>query len=111
MRVLVIPMRHLGKARPKREIETAEPARGDLIVGEEKSDTFSRYSNIARFQLSGASDQQPLPPLHNAALSWLGPNGFVLTGIDLVDGVTYTQPWWRREYGKSKTRVTGYGSD
>lgn len=70
--------------------------RGDLLVQQERTETFGRYSNVARFATAGAADQQPLPQLHDAAMSWMGPNGFVLSGIELIDGVTYGQSWWCR---------------
>ncbi|SMG61531.1 hypothetical protein SAMN06265784_1234 [Paraburkholderia susongensis] len=96
MHILATPMRQQGRAIPKRDVEAAPPVRGDLLVTQEKSETFGRYSTVARFQTSGAAEQQPLPPLHDADLSWMGTNGFVLTGIEVVGGVTYAQSWWCR---------------
>jgi hypothetical protein len=60
------------------------------------SDEFDRYSNIAQFHLTGADEVQPLPVLHDATLSWMGPNGFVLTGFEVINGVTYGQSLWCR---------------
>jgi ABC-type transport system involved in cytochrome c biogenesis permease subunit len=34
--------------------------------------------------------------LHDATLSWMGPNGFVLTGFQIINGVAYAQSWWYR---------------
>jgi hypothetical protein len=39
---------------------------------------------------------KPLPPLHEAALSWMGPNGFVISGVEIIDGVAFAQSWWCR---------------
>lgn len=69
---------------------------GDLLVVQEKSAALNRYSNIARFQITTVSEPQPIPPLHDAVLSWMGPNGFVLSGIEFVDGIAYAQSWWCR---------------
>ena len=96
MLVLATPMRNCGKALSQIAIHSAVPVRGDLIVVQEKSEAFGRYSNVARFHMAGSSDPQPMPPLHDAVLSWMGPNGFVLTGIEDIDGVTYAQSWWCR---------------
>lgn len=96
MLIAATPMRHYGRPVSKKELESATPARGDLIIGQEKSTVFGRHSDVAGCHTSGATDKQPLPPLHDAALSWMGPNGFVLTGIEVVDGVTYGQSWWCR---------------
>jgi hypothetical protein len=87
-------MRQRGKARPKQEIERAEPVHGDLLVSQQKSEIFGRYANIASFQRTGAADAELLQPLHDVVLSWMGPLGFVLTGIEVIDGVSYSQSWW-----------------
>jgi hypothetical protein len=89
-------MRRRGKALDQRDVQAAEPVHGDLIVGQQKSELLNRYANVASFHVSGAADPQPLPPLQDAVLSWMGPNGFVLSGVELVDGVAYAQSWWCR---------------
>ncbi|MEZ2310862.1 hypothetical protein AB6809_29880 [Paraburkholderia sp. RCC_158] len=96
MLISATPRRHRGKTRSQSEIERDTPVHGDLIVSQEKSEVFGRYSNVARFQLAGGADKDPLPPLHDVVLSWMGPIGFVLTGIEVIDGVTYAQSWWCR---------------
>lgn len=88
--------RHRGKARPQSEIERDAPVRGDLVVTQERSEIFGRYTNVARFQLAGGADKDPLPPLYDAVLSWMGPLGFVLSGVEVVDGTAYSQSWWCR---------------
>jgi hypothetical protein len=89
-------MRMRGKAQDHADVQRAPGVRGDMVVGQEKSSALNRYTNIARFQTGGAADPQPLPPLHDAALSWMGPLGFVLTGVEFVDGTAYAQSWWCR---------------
>jgi hypothetical protein len=96
MFVLATPMRRRGKALSQRDIQAAEPARGNLLVGQHNSELLNRHANIASFQVSGPNDPQPLPSLHDAVLSWMAPNGFVLSGVELVDGVAYAQSWWCR---------------
>lgn len=96
MRIKATPMRTRGVTRPQREVEQDAPITGDLNVSQQKSETFNRYSNVAAFHKAGASDAEPLPPLHDVVLSWMGPNGFVLTGIEVIGGVTYAQSWWCR---------------
>jgi len=96
MLMKVTARRHRGKALSPQQVQTTEPVYGDMVVVQGMSDQFNRYSNIARFQVSGANDVQPLPELHDATLSWMGPNGFVLTGFEVVAGVAYAQSWWCR---------------
>jgi hypothetical protein len=103
----VTPRRHRGKALSQHDVQTAEPVYGDMVVVQAKSDEFNRYSSIARFQRSGANDVQPLPELHDATLSWMGPNGFVLTGFEVIDGVTYAQSWWCRSKSVDVTPSLG----
>ncbi|WP_429574288.1 hypothetical protein [Paraburkholderia sp. UCT70] len=89
-------MRQRGKDRRKRDIEAAEPVSGDVTINHEQSAQYKRTSKVASFQQSGAADAQPLPPLHDVELSWMGPNGFVLTGIEFIGDVAYAQSWWCR---------------
>jgi hypothetical protein len=96
MLVDVSPMRERGKALPQHAVQSGPAVHGDLVIGQEKSSALNRYTNIARFQTAGATDPQPLPSLHDAALSWMGPLGFVLTGVEFVDGTAYSQSWWCR---------------
>ncbi|SAL05469.1 hypothetical protein AWB81_07174 [Caballeronia arationis] len=96
MQAEVKPMRERGGALDHVDVQKAPGIYGDLLVVQEKSSALNRYSNIARFQITAVSEPQPIPPLHDAVLSWMGPNGFVLTGIEFADGIAYAQSWWCR---------------
>ncbi|WP_233854214.1 hypothetical protein [Paraburkholderia sp. HD33-4] len=96
MNVQVVPMRERGKPRPKRDIEAAIPVRGDMTISQQQSEQYGRMTKVASFQQSGAADAQPLPPLHDVEVSWMGPLGFVLTGIEFIGDVAYGQSWWCR---------------
>ncbi|KPW22039.1 hypothetical protein ALO83_102881 [Pseudomonas cannabina pv. alisalensis] len=37
-----------------------------------------------------------LPDLLDVTLATMAPNGFVLSGIEYVDGCAYAQSWWCR---------------
>jgi hypothetical protein len=52
-------------------------------------------------QRAGTAAPELLPPLHDAVLSWMGPHGFVLTGIEILNGVTNPQSWWCRPLNRS----------
>jgi hypothetical protein len=56
-------MRECGKALEHFEVQKAPGVHGDMIVVQENSAALNRYSNIARFQVSGVNDPQPMPPL------------------------------------------------
>lgn len=42
-------------------------------------------------------DPDPLPPLLDATLAGMAVTGFVLSGIEYIDGCAYAQSWWCRE--------------
>jgi hypothetical protein len=96
MRVRATPKRDRGRARSDREMQTAQSVAGDLIIVQQQSQLLGRFSSVASFHKTGPRDIDPLPPLHDVVLSWMGPNGFVLSGIEEIDGVTYAQSWWCR---------------
>lgn len=87
-------MRERGKDRHKRDIEAAEPVCGDVTINHEQSAQYKRTSKVASFQQSGSADAQPLPPLQDVELSWMGPNGFVLTDIEFIGDIAYARSWW-----------------
>jgi len=93
MLVYVTPRLRRGKVLSPKDVQSAEPVHGDMVVVQVMSDQFNRYSNIAQFHITGVNELQPLPPLHDATLSWMGPNGFVLTGFAVIEGVAYAQSW------------------
>jgi hypothetical protein len=64
-------MRDRGKTRDKRDIEKDIPVQGDLVIAHANSEIYGRMTRIAQFHLSGAADQPPLPPLHDAEISWM----------------------------------------
>lgn len=92
----VTPRFRRGKALSHQEVQASESATGDMVVVQEISTYLNRHSSIARFQIAARNEEQPLPELHDATLSWMGPNGFVLTGFEIVAGIAYAQSWWCR---------------
>jgi hypothetical protein len=93
LQIHATPMRERAKVLDHSDVQKAPGVRGDMVIAQEKSSALNRYSNIARFQTSGVNDPQPLPPLHDAVLSWMGPNGFVISGVEFIDGVAFAQSW------------------
>ena len=91
MIVLATPMRERGWARAQRDIQTSAPVQGDLIVAQSKPAIFGRYSNGASFHRASNNEALLLPALHDAVLTAMGTNGFVLTGVEVVEGLAYAQ--------------------
>lgn len=97
MFILAPPTRQeRGKLRPKRDAEAAEAVRGDLTISLHDLSNNGRMTKVAVLHRADAADAPLSPPLHHVELSWMGANGFVLTGIEFVEDVAYGQSWWCR---------------
>jgi len=92
----VTPRFRLGRALSPQEVQSAPSATGDMVVVSEMSNYLNRTTSVARFQIAEKNERQPFHELHDVALSWMGPNGFVLTGFEIVSGIAYMQSWWCR---------------
>jgi len=96
MHMLVTPMRHKGMPLTPQERRRYSAITGDVRVNTEVSDELGRSSNIARLYKGMPLEPSPLPPLLDATLSGMAPTGFVLNGIEYIDGCAYAQSWWCR---------------
>jgi len=96
MHMLITPMRCKGVALDSQERRRFPAIRGDVLVTPEKSDKLGRSSNVARISIGWPMESEPLPRLLDATLSGMAPTGFVLSGIEYVDGCAYAQSWWCR---------------
>ncbi|WP_116826406.1 hypothetical protein [Pseudomonas syringae] len=96
MQVLVIPMRRKGVALEPRERERYEAIKGNVIVRSTHCEYLGRHSNIAWLEAGMPKEEQRLPQLLDVALTTMAHNGFVLSGIEYIDGCAYAQSWWCR---------------
>ncbi|VVN93329.1 hypothetical protein [Pseudomonas fluorescens] len=96
MLVLVTPMRRFGVALDKQERRRFQSIRGDVLVAAEVSTELGRSSNVARVAPSMPLAPEALPRLLDATLAGMAPTGFVLSGIEYIDGCAYAQSWWCR---------------
>jgi hypothetical protein len=71
--------------------------RGNVMVSSTVSNDLGRATNVARVEVGLPKDPDPLPPLLDAALAGMAVTGFVLSGIEYIDGCAYAQSWWCRE--------------
>jgi hypothetical protein len=102
MRLRVVLTRQRGVARSQRDLARAEGVVGELLVGERQDPVLRRTTRVAT--LTGFGDAKPsdlLPPLFDATVVWIAPQGLVLSGIEriAVDGgceVELAQAWWAR---------------
>jgi len=87
-------MRTRGKARPQNDVRQDTPVIGNVVVGSHDSTELGRMSDTATIHTSGGPE--PLPPLYDARLAWMGPMGAVLSGLEIINGIAYAQSWWIR---------------
>lgn len=96
MHVLVTPMRLRGVALDAKARGRYPAIRGNVMVNSAVSSDLGRSTNIARVQVGLPLDPEPLPQLLDATLAGMAVTGFVLSGIEYIDGCAYAQSWWCR---------------
>jgi len=96
MHVLVTPMRLRGVALDAKARRRYPAISGNVMVNSTVSEILGRTTNIARVEVGMPLDPEPLPPLLDATLAGMAVTGFVLSGIEYVEGCAYAQPWWCR---------------
>ncbi|WP_339477393.1 hypothetical protein [Pseudomonas fluorescens] len=96
MHVLVTPMRLRGVALDAKERRRYPAIRGNVMVNSIVCHELGRAANVARVEVGMPLDPDPLPPLLDAKLAGMAVTGFVLSGIEYIDGCAYAQSWWCR---------------
>jgi len=96
MHLLVTPMRIRGVALDTKARGRYPAIRGNVMVNSAVSSDLGRSTNIARVQVGLPLDPDPLPQLLDATLAGMAVTGFVLSGIEYIDGCAYAQSWWCR---------------
>lgn len=96
MRVLVTPMRLRGVALDPKARRRYPAIRGNVMVNSTDCHELGRAANVARVEVGMPLDPDPLPPLLDATLAGMAVTGFVLSGIEYIDGCAYAQSWWCR---------------
>jgi hypothetical protein len=67
------------------------------MVSSSVCQALGRATNVARVVVGMPLDPDPLPALLDATLAGMAATGFVLSGIEFIDGCAYAQSWWCRE--------------
>lgn len=99
MRCQVTRRMRLGKPIEAAEIRGLPAAVGDLRINEQMCQALGRNSKTASVKGVNSIGSGELPLLHEAVLSWMAPNGFVLSGLEEEGGCLYAQSWWCRNVG------------
>lgn len=96
MHMLVTPMRRQGVALNPQERRRYPAISGNVMVNSKNSIELGRSANVARVEIGMPIDPDPLPKLLDATLAGMAVTGFVLSGIEYVEGCAYAQSWWCR---------------
>lgn len=96
MHMLVTPMRRFGVALDSKERRRNPAIKGNVMVNSEICSELGRSTNVARVAVGLPLDPEPLPRLLDATLAGMAVTGFVLSGIEYIDGCAYAQSWWCR---------------
>ncbi|WP_025131246.1 hypothetical protein [Pseudomonas sp. PH1b] len=97
MQMLVTPMRREGIALNPDERRRYRAIKADVRVRAEIDPELGSSTTVARLLGVMPLDPEHLPQLRDASLSSMAPTGFVLSGIEYIDGCAYAQSWWCRE--------------
>lgn len=96
MHMLITLMRRQGNALTPKERRAYPPIRGNVMVNSENNAELGRSANVARVDVGMPLEEVPLPRLLDATLTGMAVTGFVLSGIEYVEGCAYAQSWWCR---------------
>ncbi|WP_085649244.1 MULTISPECIES: hypothetical protein [unclassified Pseudomonas] len=96
MHVLITPMRLRGVAFDSKERRRYPAIWGNVMVNSTDCRELGRSANVARVVVGMPLDPDPLPPLLDATLAGMAVTGFVLSGIEYIEGCAYAQSWWCR---------------
>jgi len=97
MHMLVTPLRLRGVPLTPKERRQYPAIRCNIMVNSTMCDVMGRASNHARAEVGMPLDPDPLPPLFDASLAGMSVTGFVISGIEIIDGCAYAQSWWCRQ--------------
>ncbi|MDU9408264.1 hypothetical protein RTH74_11705 [Pseudomonas sp. zfem001] len=82
---------HLGKKRPRRDVQSSQRLRADIIVCLDPSGPSGGPCLCAC--VGGGHMQDPIPRLYNVQLEGMATLGMVLTGVEVIDGQVFHQAW------------------
>ena len=94
MHLLIRQMSRRGAALPWNEIHAIAPLEGDIYVQSAQCAALNRNSEIATVRKLNPVGPEPINPLLDARLSGMATGGFVLSGMEEIDGCLYAQSWY-----------------
>jgi len=104
VRFRIVRTRQRGVALAPRDLGREPGFVGELLVWERHDDLLRRSTRIATL-VEGVrpGENEVLPPLFDATLVWMAPQGLVISGIERLrvgrrpELAEFAQAWWCRE--------------
>jgi len=93
MFVLIKPMRHKGVAIEKKILHRSQAIKAQLCVARLEKSDMGRACQFAYIYSHVAHEAPALPDLLDVNLSWMSFTGFVLSGVEMINGTAYAQSW------------------
>ena len=85
-------MRRYGKSLGRAGFDKAPALRGDVWIRMASTSRLNRPTLIAEI-LKTSPGESILPTLHDVQIHGMATNALVITGIEFIDGVAYSQSW------------------
>lgn len=85
-------LRRYGKSLGRSGFDRAPALRGDVWIRMAANSPLKRPSLIAEI-LNTTPGEPLLPKLHDVQIHGMATNALVITGIEFIDGVAYSQSW------------------
>ncbi len=82
-----------GKPLAPADVRNQAPVLGDVQIQEQRCEQLGRNSKTATLQGINPIGPPDLPLLHDVVLSWMAPNGLVLSGLEVEGDRLYAQSW------------------
>ena len=95
MHFLITPRRRLGVALSTKEVQKAQPIKGDVQINEMHNESLGRTTVEASVMNYGPPPPR-LPSLVDARVTGMGTLGLNITGVEEIEGTFYFQSWWCR---------------
>lgn len=89
-------MRHLGKPIDPKHLRGTDRIIADVAISHE-SCVMGRAAVVAKLRGEFPLSPSPMPELIDVQIHSMAPNGMTLTGVEVIDGVTYGQSWRCRQ--------------
>jgi|SRR5690606_20306702 len=87
-------LREKGRPKSKAQLKAETPLRLDVSIRVSSETPLGRSSRVASIHHGGPAGTDPIPRLYDAEVNSMAPLAMIITGVEEIDGVMYSQSWW-----------------